>query len=104
MKNLFDTEAIKNVIQLTTAITGSEGRTRIVDYLRTHPKTTGTQLSHVLKIERNYVTAHLKILRDAGIVSGEKDSTKTLYSLNDAYIKSLNEQFRNLSITLQESQ
>ena len=103
MKNLFDPIAIADVQKLTRAIDHAD-RKRIMEYLEKNPGATGNDIHKHMKGERNYLTTHLSILRDVGIVSGEKDKTRVHFSLNREYMNSINAQFKSISVTLKESQ
>ena len=65
---------------------GNPIRFEILKYLVTHPGCiTGDIVEH-LPIAQATVSQHLKVLREAGWLSGEAEGTATCYRLNDKRI------------------
>lgn len=52
----------------------------MLEILRDHPATV-TELADALPIARPGVSRHLRVLREAGLVSVEQDAQKRIYSL-----------------------
>lgn len=53
----------------------------MLEILRDHPATV-TELAEALPIARPGVSRHLRVLRQAGLVSVEQDAQRRIYSLN----------------------
>ncbi len=65
---------------------GNPTRFEIIKFLVTHP---GCMTGHIvdhLPIAQATVSQHLKVLKDAGLISGEIDGTSTCYQLNEEMI------------------
>lgn len=59
---------------------GDESRRTMMAILRDHPATV-TELAAALPIARPGVSRHLRVLREAGLVSVEQDAQRRIYSL-----------------------
>ncbi|HEY0642739.1 MAG TPA: metalloregulator ArsR/SmtB family transcription factor [Nocardioides sp.] len=59
---------------------GDASRRTMLEILRDHPATV-TELAAALPIARPGVSRHLRVLREAGLVSAEKDAQRRIYSL-----------------------
>jgi DNA-binding transcriptional ArsR family regulator len=60
---------------------GDGSRRAMLEILRDHPATV-TELAESLPIARPGVSRHLRVLREAGLVSVEQDAQRRIYSLN----------------------
>ncbi|WP_439939587.1 ArsR/SmtB family transcription factor [Nocardia sp. N13] len=59
---------------------GDSSRRTMLEILRDHPATV-TELAAVLPIARPGVSRHLRVLREAGLVTVEQDAQRRIYSL-----------------------
>lgn len=59
---------------------GDPSRRILLGILRDHPATV-TELAEALPIARPGVSRHLRVLREAGLVSVEQDAQRRIYSL-----------------------
>ena len=59
---------------------GDGNRRTMLEILRDHPATV-TELAEALPIARPGVSRHLRVLREAGLVSVEQDAQRRIYSL-----------------------
>ena len=59
---------------------GDSSRRTMLEILRDHPATV-TELADALPIARPGVSRHLRVLREAGLVSVEQDAQRRIYSL-----------------------
>ena len=59
---------------------GDSSRRTMLEILREHPATV-TELAAALPIARPGVSRHLRVLREAGLVSVEQDAQRRIYSL-----------------------
>jgi len=66
-------------------------RRAIVDRLAEEPKSVG-QLAMGLPVSRSAVSQHLKVLKDAGLVSERAVGTRRVYRLNPAAVAALRDQ------------
>ncbi|HZP54258.1 metalloregulator ArsR/SmtB family transcription factor [Actinocrinis sp.] len=66
-------------------------RRAIVDRLAQRPQAVG-QLAEQLPVSRSAVSQHLKILKDAGLVSEQAVGTRRIYRLNPAAVAALRDQ------------
>ncbi len=65
---------------------GNPTRFEIIKFLVTHPGCiTGDIVNH-LPIAQATVSQHLKVLKEAGLISGEIEGTSTCYQLNEDMI------------------
>ena len=60
---------------------GDGSRRTMLEILRDHPATVG-ELADALPIARPGVSRHLRVLREAGLVSVEQDAQRRIYSIN----------------------
>lgn len=58
-------------------------RQGIIDFIREKENPTVTQIMVKMKLEQTVTSQHLKILRDAGIVTGTRDGKEIHYSVNE---------------------
>jgi DNA-binding transcriptional ArsR family regulator len=70
---------------------GDPTRLAIVTCLAERPRAVG-ELAEVLPISRPAVSQHLKVLKDAGLVTGQAAGTRRVYRLNPAGIAALRDQ------------
>ena len=73
-----------------TAI-GDPTRLAIVEQLADHPQAVG-ELAAQLPISRPAVSQHLKVLKEAGLVSERAAGTRRIYRLNPAAVAALRDQ------------
>lgn len=66
-------------------------RRAIVDRLAQRPQAVG-QLAEQLPVSRSAVSQHLKILKDAGLVSEQAVGTRRIYRLNPTAVAALRDQ------------
>ena len=66
-------------------------RRAILAYLAERPRAVG-ELADELPISRPAVSQHLKVLKDAGLVSDRAAGTRRIYRLNPAGVAALREQ------------
>jgi DNA-binding transcriptional ArsR family regulator len=66
-------------------------RRAIVDRLAQGPQAVG-QLAAGLPVSRSAVSQHLKVLKDAGLVSERAEGTRRIYRLNPAAVAALRDQ------------
>ncbi len=74
--------------QAALAALGDPSRRAIVERLATGPLPVG-QLADRLPISRPAVSQHLKVLRDAGVVSQRASGTRRIYYLDPAGIEAM---------------
>ncbi|MFG2004894.1 ArsR/SmtB family transcription factor [Spirillospora sp. NPDC048911] len=70
---------------------GDPTRRAIVACLAERPRAVG-QLAEVLPISRPAVSQHLKVLKDAGLVSDHAEGTRRVYRLDPAGLAALRDQ------------
>jgi DNA-binding transcriptional ArsR family regulator len=70
---------------------GDPRRLAIVARLAERPRAVG-ELAEVLPISRPAVSQHLKVLKDAGLVSDRAEGTRRVYRLNPAGMSALRDQ------------
>lgn len=70
---------------------GDRTRLAIVDRLSVSPCAVG-ELAQALPVTRPAVSQHLKVLKDAGLVSDSIDGTRRIYRLNPAGVLALRDQ------------
>ena len=73
-----------------------ESRLKLVNLLLTHDFCVGA-LAHHLKISEAAVSQHLRQLREAGLVKGEKRGYWTHYTVDKVKLRDLAEDLRNLT-------
>ena len=69
---------------------GDGSRRTILEMLREHPATAG-ELADALPIARPGVSRHLRVLREAGLVSVEQDAQRRIYTLEPAALVEVDE-------------
>lgn len=70
---------------------GDRTRRGIVEQLAERPKSVG-ELAERLPVSRPAVSQHLKVLKDAGLVSERAQGTKRIYRLEPAAVAALRDQ------------
>ncbi|GAA0935773.1 ArsR/SmtB family transcription factor [Virgisporangium aurantiacum] len=70
---------------------GDPTRRAIVECLAERPRAVG-ELADVLPISRPAVSQHLKVLKDAGLVTDRAAGTRRVYRLNPAGVAALRDQ------------
>lgn len=70
---------------------GDPTRRAIVECLAERPRAVG-ELAEVLPISRPAVSQHLKVLKDAGLVTDRAAGTRRVYRLNPAGVAALRDQ------------
>ena len=65
---------------------GNPTRFEIIKFLVTHPGCITGQIVNHLPIAQATVSQHLKVLKNAGLISGEIEGTSTCYQLNEDMI------------------
>jgi DNA-binding transcriptional ArsR family regulator len=70
---------------------GDPTRRAIVLHLSEEPRAVGDLASH-LPVSRPAVSQHLKVLKDAGLVSEQAVGTRRIYHLNEAGVLALRDQ------------
>ena len=66
---------------------GDASRRTMLEILRDHPATV-TELADALPIARPGVSRHLRVLREAGLVTVEQDAQRRVYSLRpEAFVE-----------------
>jgi DNA-binding transcriptional ArsR family regulator len=70
---------------------GDPSRLAIVAYLAERPRAVG-ELAEELPISRPAVSQHLKVLKDAGLVTDRAAGTRRVYRLNPAGMAALRDQ------------
>ncbi len=66
-------------------------RLQIVNYIDKHPNSNVKQIYKDLGIEQSVTSQHLRILRDANVVSGSRQGKEVNYSINYDLIRSLSQ-------------
>ncbi len=72
-------------------VLGDRTRRAIVECLADGPRAVG-ELAQVLPVSRPAVSQHLKVLKDAGLVSERADGTRRIYRLEPAAVAALRDQ------------
>jgi DNA-binding transcriptional ArsR family regulator len=67
-----------------------EKRREIIEHLRSKGRSCVTAIHYELKCDQSIASQHLKILRDAGVVTRERVGRFIHYSLNEAKLDDLN--------------
>jgi DNA-binding transcriptional ArsR family regulator len=70
---------------------GDRTRLAIVEVLSTQPHTVG-EVAAKVPVSRPAVSQHLKVLKDAGLVSERAEGTRRIYRLNPAGVAALRDQ------------
>lgn len=74
---------------------GDPTRRAIIDCLAERPRAVG-ELADALPVSRPAVSQHLKVLKDAGLVTERADGTRRIYRLNPAGVAALRDQLDTL--------
>ncbi|ELK47705.1 metalloregulator ArsR/SmtB family transcription factor [Halobacillus sp. BAB-2008] len=69
-------------------VIAESNRRKIIDYLRISPRTV-TEIVEFTKLSQPGVSKHLKILREAGLVTITKDSQSRIYHLHGQPLKEI---------------
>ncbi|MGP4062949.1 ArsR/SmtB family transcription factor [Halobacillus sp. H74] len=69
-------------------VIAESNRRKIIDYLRISPRTV-TEIVEYTKLSQPGVSKHLKILREAGLVTITKDSQSRIYHLQGQPLKEI---------------
>lgn len=69
---------------------GDGSRRTMLEILRDHPATV-TELAEALPIARPGVSRHLRVLREAGLVSVQQDAQRRIYSLRPEALREVDE-------------
>jgi DNA-binding transcriptional ArsR family regulator len=77
------------------AALGDPNRRRIVELLSSEPRTVGA-LAEAMPISRPAVSRHLRLLKDAGLVTEEADGTRRIYRLHDEGIEAVERYLREV--------
>jgi DNA-binding transcriptional ArsR family regulator len=72
-------------------VLGDRTRLAIVEVLATRPRTVG-EVAAELPVSRPAVSQHLKLLKDAGLVSERAEGTRRIYRLNPTGVAALRDQ------------
>jgi DNA-binding transcriptional ArsR family regulator len=70
------------------AALGDPTRRLIFERLARRPTSVG-KLASGLKVTRSAVSQHLKVLKDAGLVTDEEDGTRRIYQINGKGVQSM---------------
>jgi DNA-binding transcriptional ArsR family regulator len=70
---------------------GDPSRLAIIEQLADHPQAVG-ELAAQLPISRPAVSQHLKVLKEAGLVSERAAGTRRIYRLNPAAVAAMRDQ------------
>ena len=70
-------------------VVAEPNRRKILDLLRDRPEVTVNDLASALGLAQPAVSKHLKVLRDAGLVTAEIDAQRRLYRLDAAPLREL---------------
>ncbi|WP_238145302.1 ArsR/SmtB family transcription factor [Antricoccus suffuscus] len=73
------------------SILGDRTRRAIVECLATRPRAVG-EIADELPVTRPAVSQHLKVLKDAGLVTEQAAGTRRIYRLNPAGVAALRDQ------------
>ena len=71
---------------------GHPARLRILEYLRVAEGCMCGQLVDVLPLAQSTVSQHLKVLKDAGLISGQIEGPRTCYCIDQSTLQ----QFKNM--------
>jgi len=85
----------KKLVRMFKAM-GNENRLEILKYLVTHPGCITGDIVAYLPIAQATVSQHLKVLRDAGWITGVIEGPATSYCLNEANITWFRTQVQNI--------
>ena len=59
------------------------------------------EIVEVMPLSQATVSQHLKVLKDAGLITGEVDGPKSCYCINEATMSRLRDQFGQLFVSLE---
>ena len=71
-------------------------RQRVIKTIHENIRLSVTQLYEMLRLEQSLASQHLAILRNAGIVSTEREGKFIFYSISSARIEAINKFVKNL--------
>ena len=77
------------------AALGDGTRQEIIERLRAGPRSVG-ELSELLPVSRPAVSQHLKVLRDAGVVTERREGVRHYFALNASAFDDLRRHFERL--------
>ena len=77
------------------AALGDPNRRRIVELLSSEPRTVGA-LADAMPISRPAVSRHLRLLKDAGLVTEDADGTRRIYRLHDEGVEAVERYLREV--------
>ena len=82
-----------NQRRLDVALTalGDANRREIVDILRRGPRSV-VEIANALPVSRPAVSKHLKVLKDAGLVTAQEDGTRRIYGLDPGGFEAVRDQ------------
>lgn len=69
-------------------------RRQVLEHIRLNPESVGKIANH-LPVSRPAVSQHLKVLKEAGLVSEKKQGTRNIYSVDPAGISILRNYFND---------
>src|SRR5262245_30321128 len=84
----------RNIAPMLTAL-GDGTRRDIVDRLRNGPRTVG-DLAQLLPVSRPAVSQHLKVLRDAGVVTETRHGVRHYFALDATAVDALRSHFEGM--------
>lgn len=90
-----DLEATKKAHLVLRAINHKLRRT-MLDTISAAGKMTVTEIFIKLRLEQSVASQHLRILRETGFVSTERDGKFIYYSVNNRWIETVNEISKSL--------
>ena len=76
-------------------VLADETRLRVIHEIMNHPLTV-TEINDVLKIDQSLLSHHLKVLRDSGLVTSERQGKSVVYQTSVKVIPGMNEQVVDL--------
>lgn len=82
----FDQDDIHDLVQITKAL-GNEARFEIYNFLKKHKVCMTSDLVDHLPLAQSTISQHLKVLKEAGVITGEIEGTKTNYCINHDLMK-----------------
>jgi DNA-binding transcriptional ArsR family regulator len=80
---------------LVWAALGDPTRRRIFERLREGPRSVG-ELAEGLPVSRPAVSQHLRVLKEAGLVSDRKDGTRRVYRVDPDGVREIRDTFDRL--------
>ena len=89
MAKLLKSDFLEDVCQIVK-ILGHPARIQIIEHLENGPATVG-QLQHTISLSQPVTSQHLRLMRDKGILSSQRDGNMIRYSIaNPITLKFLN--------------